>query len=127
MNIVGIGTDIVQLARIETVVSKHGDRFAERILHVNELKIYEAHSQPISYLAKRFAAKEAVSKALGTGIGKHVRLTEIEISNDKYGKPFLEYYGMTQDFVAKKKVWESYISLSDERDYALAYVILTGK
>ena len=127
MKIIGIGTDIVQLERIETAVDKHGRRFAERILHTSELTIYEAHSQPVSYLAKRFAAKEAVSKALGTGIGKHVRLTEIETANDDQGKPVLKYYGITQDFIVEKNVQESYISLSDERDYALAYVILTGK
>lgn len=127
MKIIGIGTDIVQIERIKTSVNKHGKRFAERILHINELAIYETHSQPISYLAKRFAAKEAVSKALGTGIGKHVRLTEIETANDDQGKPILKYYGITQGFVEKKGIQESYISLSDERDYALAYVILTGK
>lgn len=127
MKIIGIGTDIVQLERIETAVNKHGKRFAERILHTNELSIYDDHSQPISYLAKRFSAKEAVSKALGTGIGKHVRLTEIETANDDQGKPVLKYHGITQDYAEKSGVQDSFISLSDERDYALAYVMLTGK
>lgn len=127
MKIIGIGTDIVQLERIETAVNKHGKRFAERILHTNELSIYDDHSQPISYLAKRFSAKEAVSKALGTGIGKHVRLTEIETANDDQGKPVLKYYGVTQGYAEKSGVQDSFISLSDERDYALAYVMLTGK
>lgn len=127
MKIIGIGTDIVQLIRIETAIKRHGQRFAERILHINEFEIYQVHSQPISYLAKRFAAKEAISKALGTGVGKNVRLIDIETSNDQQGKPVVELHGTTYDFAVKLGLTESFISLSDERDYALAYVILTGK
>ncbi len=127
MRIIGIGTDIVQLSRIRSLLQKHGSRFAKRILHKNELTFYAAHTQPESYLAKRFAAKEAVAKALGTGIGHSVRLTEIETSNDQRGKPLLLFHGGTCEFTKQQGVQESFISLSDERDYAIAYVILTGE
>jgi len=126
VRIIGIGTDIVQLCRIKGAVERHGKGFAERILHPAELTLYEAHTQPVSYLAKRFAAKEAVSKALGTGIGEQVRLTEIQTSNDIQGKPILKFHGRTEAFVRQLGVQESFISLSDERDYAIAYVILTA-
>ncbi len=126
MNISGIGTDIIQIARIETAIEKHGQRFAKRILHRNELAIYNVHHKPVSYLAKRFAAKEAVAKALGTGIGKHVSLIEIETQNDSQGKPVILFHGQTQDYVTEQGITQSFLSLSDERDYAIAYVILTA-
>jgi len=126
MNISGIGTDIVHIKRIETALQKHGQRFAERILHQNELSIYKQHKQPVNYLAKRFAAKEATAKALGTGIGKHTSLTEIETINDDMGKPMINYHGATKDFVKTQGIDHSFLSLSDEKDYAIAYVILVG-
>ncbi len=126
MNITGIGTDIVQIKRIVTALEKHGTRFAERILHSNELERYNSHNQPASYLAKRFAAKEAVAKALGTGIGQHVSLTEIETQNDSNGKPVIQYHGRTKDFTLQQGITQSFLSLADERDYAIAYVILIG-
>ncbi len=126
MNIKGIGTDIVQIARIKTALERHGQRFAERILHNNELEIYHQHNHSVSYLAKRFAAKEAAAKALGTGIGKQVSLTEIQTLNDSLGKPMIQYHGKTKEFVDKQGIVQTFLSLSDEKDYAIAYVILVG-
>ncbi len=126
MNITGIGTDIVQIQRINDALQKHGVRFAERILHANELSIYNAHRQPVSYLAKRFAAKEAVAKALGTGIGKHTSFTEIETINNELGMPMIQYHGATATFVTSQHITQSFLTLSDERDYAVAYVILVS-
>ncbi len=126
MNITGIGTDIVQIKRINDALQKHGERFAERILHANELSIYNVHRQPVSYLAKRFAAKEAVAKALGTGIGKHTSFTEIETTNNELGMPMIQYHGATATFVTSQHITQSFLTLSDERDYAVAYVILVS-
>ena len=126
MNIAGIGTDIVEIARIKAALDKHGQRFAKRILHDNELAIYQHHQQPASYLAKRFAAKEAVAKALGTGIGKYVSFSEIETLNDTQGKPSVHYHGETKAYVHHQCISNSFLSLSDERDYAIAYVVLVN-
>lgn len=127
MRIIGIGTDLVQISRIENALQKRGQRFAQRILHSEEFNRFCAHAQPVNYLAKRFAAKEAVAKAMGTGIGKHVHLGEIETRNDEHGKPYLRLHGVTDQFARQQGISEVHLSLTDERDYALAYVILAGE
>lgn len=127
MSIIGIGTDIVSIQRMQKIVERHGARFAEKTLHPEELVIFNTAVNPVPYLAKRFAAKESVAKALGTGIGKHVHLQEIQTCNDERGKPYLKCHGATQQFMQNLGVVESFISLSDEKNYAVAYVILTGR
>lgn len=126
MKIIGIGTDIVQITRIQGATERHTS-FAERILHVNELTIYQQHAQQVHYLAKRFAAKEAFSKAVGTGIRGDIHWTDIETKNDGLGKPFFQFHGATQDYLQQAGINESHLSLSDEQEYAIAYVILIGK
>ena len=132
MSIIGIGTDIVQIARMQKSVSRSGERFIQRILHPNERAIYQDYerrnsfaARHISYLAKRFAAKEALSKALGTGIAQGVCLTEIEVYNNALGQPKLKLHGTTTQKAQQLGVVKSYLSLSDEEDYAIAYVILS--
>lgn len=110
--ITGLGTDIVEIKRIAHVNIK--DRLARRILSENELKVYNGinnESRKNEYVAGRFSAKEAYSKALGTGIGEHVRFHDISIMNDKMGKPFIE--GSS-----------ALISISHSQEYATATVIL---
>ena len=124
MAIIGIGTDIVKISRINKVFKKYPKGFVERILHSNELLVLATHKTPITYIAKRFAAKEAVAKALGTGIAKGIGFQDIEISNNESGQPVLTLHGKTLEYAIKIGVKKQFISLSDEKKYAIAYVIL---
>ncbi len=126
MAIIGIGTDIVKISRIDKIFNKYPKSFAERILHPNELLVLATHTMPKTYLAKRFAAKEAVAKALGTGISKGVAFQDIEISNNESGQPSLKLHAKTQALAKRLGVTKQFISLSDEKKYAIAYVILEG-
>ncbi|MEE9445488.1 MAG: holo-ACP synthase [Cocleimonas sp.] len=126
MAIIGIGTDIVKISRIKRIFNKYPKGFAERILHRNELKVLKGHKSPKTYIAKRFSAKEAVAKALGTGISEGVAFQEIEISNDDKGQPQLTLHGKTLEIAQSLGVKKHFISLSDEQKYAIAYVILEG-
>ena len=124
--IVGTGIDLVKVSRIEAVLERHGQRFVERILHSNELLTYQNHSHPLAYFAKRYAAKEALAKALGTGIAKGVNFNEIETQQNELGRPHLILHGTTLDKADELGVKNLFITLSDEQDYAIANVILEG-
>ena len=126
MSVIGIGTDIVKVPRIKRLIKKRGNKFAQRILHQNELLIFNQHKSAANYLAKRFAAKEALSKALGTGIAKGISFDEIEVINNEDGKPLLILHGAALDISNQLGVENTFISLSDEKKYAIAYVILEG-
>lgn len=134
MSIIGIGTDIVKVSRIKKSLDRYGKKFAQRILHDNELHIFNQHdidykkgSISVHYLAKRFAAKEALSKALGTGIAKGISFDEIEVINNDEGKPELILHGTAAEIAKKLGVENFFISISDEKKYAIAYVTLEGK
>lgn len=127
MAVLGIGTDIVKVSRIKRLLDKHGERFAQRILHENELEVFQQRKTSKSYLAKRFAAKEALAKALGTGIAKGISFEEIEVINNEEGKPELILHGKASEIAKQMGVQNLFISLSDEKKYAIAYVILEGK
>ncbi len=122
--IFGIGTDIVEVERIMNMNSL--DKFAEKILSFEELKVCKSliEEKKISFLAKQFAAKEAVSKALGTGIGESVKFNEIEILRNEYGKPYINSTGMLTNIFDDLGIIKTHVSLSDENKYALAFVIL---
>ena len=122
--IIGIGTDIVQLERIKHAFERQGERFAQRILCASELRLFHEKGQSIPYLAKRFAAKEAASKALGTGIGA-ISWQDMEISNDPKGAPVLKLMGPAKEKMATLGASQVSISLSDEQDYAVAFVVLS--
>lgn len=122
--IFGIGTDIVQISRIKDAFERQGERFAQRILCTKELGLFNEKKQSIPYLAKRFAAKEAASKALGTGIGT-VSWQDMEVSNDVNGAPVLTFSGSAQVLMSSIGASQVSISLSDEQDYAVAFVVLS--
>ncbi len=107
-------------------MKKYPEGFAGRILHKHELTIYKQHKVPKSFLAKRFAVKEALAKALGTGIAQGVNFTDIEISNNPQGQPQLTLHGATLDIASKLGVKRQFVSLSDEDKYAVATVLLEG-
>ena len=123
--IVGIGTDLVQIGRIKGVLIRSGDRLARRILTPLEFAVFSCHHHQESFLAKRFAAKEALSKALKTGIGP-ISWQDIQVSNSSSGAPELELSGAAQDILFDLGGREVLLSLSDERDYALAFVVISG-
>ncbi|PNI01892.1 holo-ACP synthase [Vibrio diazotrophicus] len=122
--IVGLGTDIAEIERIEKALNRSGDAFAQRILTESELEVFTNLKQKGRYLAKRFAAKEAASKALGTGIAHGVSFQDFEISNDENGKPVLTLSGKAQQIAQASSVCSVHLTISDERHYAVATVIL---
>lgn len=124
MAIVGLGTDISEIERIDKASSRNGDAFAQRILTQNEFLQYQALKQKVRFLAKRFAAKEAAAKALGTGIACGVSFHDFEITNDELGKPELHLSNQAAVIANTINVRSIHLSISDERHYAIATVIL---
>ena len=120
----GIGTDIVQVSRFETSLARHGDRFAERILSESEYDAFSKHAKPAHFLAKRYAAKEAAAKAFGTGFRDGLSLRHIVVTNEDNGRPVLRFVDAAQILVDQLNIGGSYLSLSDEKDYAVAFVVL---
>lgn len=123
MAIKGMGTDMVEIARIERAMARHGERFARRILGAREYLSFVDKGYPPAWLAKRFAAKEAASKALGTGIGT-VSWHDLEIANDERGAPRLAFHGNGALRLAEVGANSAWLSLSDEAGMALAFVVL---
>jgi holo-[acyl-carrier protein] synthase len=122
--IYGIGTDVVEIERIQNALARFGDRFARRILCESELKRFAGHRLPANYLAKRFAAKEAFTKALGTGIHAPANWHGVWVTNLPSGKPTLNFSAELQRLLSKRGVTSAHISLSDERGVAFATVVL---
>lgn len=122
--IFGIGTDIVEVSRIEASINEFGDAFARRILAESEFSSYmQSHIKP-RFLAKRFAAKEAFSKALGTGLRAPATFQNIAVSHDDLGKPILILAAELQILLQAKNITQTYISISDEKNLAAAFVVL---
>ena len=122
--IFGVGTDVVEISRIEAALKRHGERFALRILCPPELERYKRHRLPANYLAKRFAAKEAFTKALGTGIKSPANWHGVWVKNLASGKPVLEFSDALQKLLKTKGVTSAHVSLSDEKGVVFATVIL---
>ena len=122
--IFGIGTDLVHIPRITALLTKHGDKIAQRILSDNEFKQFQQANNQANFLAKRFAAKEATAKALGTGFRDGLSLRHIEVNNNENGKPILKFHQRGQALLAELNIGRAMISLSDEHEYAMAFVTL---
>ena len=126
MNIFGIGTDIISIDRIKN--SLKNKNFIKRVYNEKEIFKCKKLSTSINCFAKRFAAKEAFSKALGTGISKGINLNEIVILNKKSGKPYINITGQTKKILLKKfkgKKSKISLSLADEKKYAVAFVTIS--
>jgi holo-[acyl-carrier protein] synthase len=123
MAIMGLGTDVVEIARIANQLNK-SQRLAERVLTPTEMHTFKAHKSPERFLAKRFAAKEAAVKALGTGIGSGVSFQHVEVVNLSSGQPTLLFSGKFAELCEVYKISRSFISISDEQHYAMATVVL---
>jgi len=122
--IFGIGTDIVRVARIAQDLTRHGDKFAERILTDGEMEEYRRSHARARFLARRFAAKEAAAKAMGTGFRDGLSLRHIGVGHDALGKPCLEFSDKALEFVRQKGITTVHVSLADEEDNAVAFVTL---
>jgi holo-[acyl-carrier protein] synthase len=122
--IFGIGTDIVEYARIEKIFTHHGDRFAKRILSEQELSEFNSHKEQARFLAKRFAAKEAFAKAIGSGLREPVSLHRIIIAHDNLGKPRFLWDKLLHEHLTKLGIINHHLSISDERNMIVAFVVL---
>ena len=125
MSVYGIGSDIVDIERIKKSLKKKN--FIKKIFSNSEINTIEKKSNKIPNYAKRFAAKEAFSKALGTGISGGISFKDISISNNKRGKPHILLLGRTKTIVQRtiKKRYTIFLTISDEKKYALAMVVIT--
>ena len=121
--IYGIGTDIVAIKRLQGMWDRHGEKALQRLLAPKEIADFVKAADKGRFLAKRFAAKEAFSKALGTGIRPPAVLSAIAVSHDELGKPILDFCGQLAELI-KNQGLTAHLSISDEADYAIAYVIL---
>ena len=125
--IYGIGTDLVDIKRIENALFRYGDRFLHRILAEEEVAAYAESAQPARFLAKRFAAKEAFSKAWGTGIGEAVGWHDVAVTHDARGKPLIApSIAMSAKFAAAN-ITAAHVSISDEAGHALAFVVIESQ
>lgn len=122
--IYGIGTDIVEVARIEDSYTRFGEAFTQRILSASELDEFAQTTMKVRFLAKRFAAKEAFAKALGTGLRAPATFQNIAVSHDALGKPVLVLAPELQTFLEDKQILRMHLSISDEKGLAAAFVVL---
>jgi holo-[acyl-carrier protein] synthase len=124
--IVGVGTDLIEVNRIQRALDRWGERFARKVLVDEELARFARHRKPAHYLAKRFAAKEAFSKAMGTGIHAPVSWRNVGVANLPSGKPVLRFAPPLAALLERRGIVAVHVSLTDERDMAAATVILEG-
>jgi holo-[acyl-carrier protein] synthase len=120
----GIGTDIVAIQRLDDLHVRYGGRLAEHILAPEEQAEYAAAGNKEAFLAKRFAAKEAFAKAAGTGMRSPVHFGALRVTHDPLGRPGLAWGPELSDWLAQRGIGRVHLSLSDERDYAVAFVVL---
>lgn len=124
MSVIGIGVDIVETARIEGSLARFGDRFLHRVFTAGEIEYCQSMKYPTRHLAARFAAKEAVSKAFGTGIGKAMSWKDIDVQRKETGEPFLVLTGGAEKLGADRALGRSWLSLSHTDNHAVATVVL---
>lgn len=125
--IFGIGTDIVAYARIKSMHDRHGERAARRILSSQEMAEYSTFPDPARLLMKRFAAKEALSKAAGIGLRHPLALTQVSVTHDELGKPAFAFAEGLEAHFSGMGITRHHLSISDERDMAVAFVVLEGE
>jgi holo-[acyl-carrier protein] synthase len=123
--VVGIGTDLLDSRRIEQAYRRRGERLISRFLTPAEQQVWQQRGQSLNYLAKRFAAKEALAKALGTGIAKGVGFQQLEILNDEHGAPQVVLYGAARQRMQQLGGRQALISLSDEGDWIQAFAVIS--
>ncbi len=123
--IAGVGVDIVKKERIEKLLSKYGNQLIEKILSETEIAEYLNVLNKVRYLSNHFAAKEATAKALGTGFSDGIQFKDICVVYDARGYPLLTFSGETRKIVEERKILQSEISISDDKEYSVAMVVQT--
>jgi holo-[acyl-carrier protein] synthase len=123
MNVLGLGVDIIEVARIRTAIERHGDRFHQRICTASEATYCLGMRDPAPFFAARFAAKEAVSKALGTGIGAQCGWLDIEVRRKASGEPFVILHGAGAETAKRLGIGRVLLTLSHTENYAVAHAI----
>ena len=126
MNLIGIGTDIIEVARIGEMIEKHDELFLRRVYTPLEIEYCGGRKSAFQHYAGRWAAKEAALKALGTGWSRGIKWTDMEVSNLMGGKPELRIHGVASDIAEEMGIQEMQISISHCQSYAVAYVIAIG-
>ena len=124
--IYGVGIDIIEIKRIEKVIEKYGNRFKKRCFHNDEIIRSETKHNTVESYAKRYAAKEACAKAMGTGLARGVFWKDIEVKNNKYGKPYILLHNNAKKFLnLDSNEYKIDLSLTDEKEFAIANVIIS--
>ncbi len=124
--VLGIGVDVVETARIQSSIERFGSRFLQRVFTESEIAYCNSMKFPARHLAARFAAKEAVSKAFGTGIGASMGWVEIEVMRKDTGEPFIQLSGSARQHADQLKVIEVFVSLSHSDNYSVANAVVTA-
>ncbi len=124
--IFGVGTDIIDINRIRRVILKYGDRFKQKCFHKHEIFRSEKMYKTVESYAKRYAAKEACAKALGTGLARGIFWKDIEVRNNEYGKPYIKLHKNALKYLKSfnKSEIKIEVSISDEKDFAISNVII---
>ena len=122
--IYGIGTDLVNIDRVKKILSKNRDGFVKRVLSEHEQALFANKADSAAYCAKRFAAKEAFAKALGTGIGRVVGFQDLTVRNNENGKPHFIPSEKLRLYLLEKDINQAHLSISDESQNAIAFVVL---
>ena len=122
--IYGVGTDIVNIERVKKILSKNRDGFIKRVLSEHEQALFANKADSAAYFAKRFAAKEAFAKALGTGIGRVVSFQDLTIRNNENGKPHFIPSEKLRQYLVENNIKQAHLSISDENQNAIAFVVL---
>jgi holo-[acyl-carrier protein] synthase len=125
--ILGVGTDLCEIGRVQRALERHGERFARKILVESELDRFRRHRRPAAFLAKRFAAKEAFSKATGTGIHFPVNWQNVWVENARSGKPVLRFSTPLEELLRERGITAAHLSITDEVGMACAFVVLEGR
>ena len=124
--ILGVGIDIIEVARVKASYERFGERFLNRLLRADEIAYCRSHKQPAPFLAARFAAKEAISKAFGTGIGAQLGWQDMEIRRKESGEPFVVLHGKGEKLFKACKAKRLLVSLSHTQNYAAVTAVLEG-
>jgi holo-[acyl-carrier protein] synthase len=124
--ILGTGIDLVEVERIRRSLERFGERFVQRILCPEEIAYCLAHKDPAPFVAGRFAAKEAISKAFGTGVGRHLGWLDMEVCHKESGEPFVRLHGEGQKLLEARSARQVHLSLSHTHNHATALAILEG-
>ena len=125
--IIGIGTDLCEIGRIQAALNRFGSRFARKVLAQDEYARYEQQRKQAAYVAKRFAAKEALSKAVGTGMRHPVSWQSIQVVNSSSGRPEFRFSNSLEAYLMQRGITDVHVSLSDETGMACAFVVVEGR